>query len=177
MLRQQRTSDSFRSNSSGDLYPPRVVMDPLTICATVTGLAKTCGTAVTTCSGLLSKYKNAPEILASIRTECTTIKLTLSYVDWLVKRDTELLSSQLKAHAPLAETFDVALTGCAFTFSLLDIELQKLYDKSKDHDGYTWKDKMRYVWDEDRVKITLDHMRGLQSAVNLVLAALQTYVS
>lgn len=152
-------------------------MDPLSICASITGLMKTCGTAVTTCSRLLGKYKNAPESLASIRTECTTIKTTLSYVDYLVKRDTELFSSQLKAYSPLAETFDVALTGCAFTFLLLDIELQKLYDRGKDHDGYKWKDKMRYVWDEDRAKNILDHMRGLQSAVNLVLAALQTYVS
>lgn len=151
-------------------------MDPFTICTTVASLVKNCGTAATTCHGLLSKYKNAPQLLASIRTECATIKTALSYVDWLVKRDTELLSSQLKAHSPLAETLDVALTGCAVTFSLLDIELQKLYDKSKDQDGYKWRDKMRYVWDEDRAKNILDHMRGLNSAVSLVLTALQTYV-
>ena len=149
-------------------------MDPLTICATIASLVKTCGTAVAACSGLLGKYKNAPEILGSIRTECTTIRTTLSYIDWLVKQDTELLSSQLKAHSPLAETFDVALTGCAFTFSLLDVELQKLYDRGRDHDGYKWQDRMKYVWDEDRVRTILDHMRGLQSAANFVLTALQT---
>lgn len=152
-------------------------MDPLTICTTVASLVKTCGTAATTCNGLLSKYKQAPQILASIRTECTTIKTALSYVDGLLKRDTALLSSQLKAHSPLAETLDVALTGCAVTFSLLDVELRKLYDRSKDQDGYKWKDKMRYVWDENSAKNILDSMRGLQSAVNLVLTALQTYVS
>ena len=152
-------------------------MDPLTICATVAGLVKTCGTAATTCNGLLSTYKNAPDILISIRTECTAIKTTLSFVERLVKQDTKLLSSQLKAYGPLAEALDVALSGCAFTFSILDIELQKLYDRSKNHDGYNWKDKMRYLWDEDRVKNILLHMRGLQGAVNLVLTALQTYVS
>lgn len=155
-------------------------MDPFTICTTAAGLVKTCGlavTTITTCSGLVGKYKNAPQILASIRAECTSIKTALSHVDWLVKRDTDLLSSQLKAHSPLAETLDVALTGCAVTFSLLDIELRKLYDKSKDLDGYKWKDKMRYVWNEDRAKNILDQMRGLQSAISLVLTALQTYVS
>ena len=94
-----------------------------------------------------------------------------------MKRDTKLLSSQLKAHGPLVEIFDVPLTGCALTFSLLDIELQKLYDRSKDNDTYRWKHKMRYVWNEDQAKAILDHMRGLQSAVNLMLTALQTYVS
>ena len=82
-----------------------------------------------------------------------------------------------KTGSPLAETLDVALTGCAVTFRLLDIELQKLYDKSKDQDGYKWKDKMQYVWDENNAKNVLDHMRGLQNAVNFVLTALQTYVS
>ena len=152
-------------------------MDPFTICMTVAGLLKSCGTAVTTCNGLLDKYNNAPGLLASIRTECITIKTTLSYVNWLIKRDTAHLSSQLHAHTPLAETFDVALSGCAFTFSLLDMELQKLYERGKDQDGYNWKDKMKFVWDEDRVKTILDHMRGLQGAANLVLTALQTYVS
>ena len=152
-------------------------MDPVAICTTVSTLVKTCGTAVRTCSGLLGKYKNAPDILASIRTECIAIKTTLAHVDGLVKRDTMLLSSQLKAYGPLAETFDITLSGCAYTFSLLDIELQKLYDGSKDHNSYKWKNKMRYLWDEDRVKTILDHMRGLQSAVNLMLTALQTYVS
>ena len=152
-------------------------MDPLTICATVASLVKTCGTAVTTCNGLLNKYKNAPDLLASIRTECTTIKMTLSYIDWLVKRDTDLLSSQLKDHGPLAETFEVALTGYATTFSLLDAELQQLYNGNQDDKAYKWKDKMRYMWDENHVKDLLNHMRGLRSAVNLVVAALQMYAS
>ena len=73
-------------------------MDPVTICTTVASLVNTCGTAAIKCNGLLSKYKNAPQILASIRTECVTIKNALSYVDLFVKRDTELLSSQLNAH-------------------------------------------------------------------------------
>ena len=152
-------------------------MDPFTICMTVAGLLKSCGTAVTTCNGLLDRYKNAPVILISIRAECTTIETALSYVDWLVKRDLDHFSSQLHAHTPLAETFDVALTGCAFTFSLLDMELKKLCERGKDQDGYNWKDRMRFMWDEDRVKTILDHMRGLQGAANLVLTALQTYVS
>lgn len=124
-------------------------MDPLTTCTNVAGLVTTRGTAATTCNGLLSKYKQAPQILASIRTECITIKTALSYVDGLLKRDTELFSSQLKAHSPLAETLDVALTGCAVTCSLLDFELRKLYDRSKDQDGYKRRDEMRYVWDEN----------------------------
>ena len=147
------------------------------ISTTVAGLVKTCGTAATSCNTFIGKYKNAPQSLAAIRTECTTIKSALSYVDWMVKRDTERLSSQLKAHSPLADTLDVVLTGCAVTFSLLDIELKKLYDGSKDQDGYKWKEKMRYMWNEGRATNILDHMRGIQGAVQLVLTALQAYVS
>ena len=165
------------SSAAALLHSAFVLMDPLTICATVTGLVRTCGTAATMCSGLITKYKIAPMILASIRTECTTVKTALSYVDCLIKQDADQFSSRVKAHSPLSEIFDVPLTGCVLTFSLLDVQLQKLYDRSKDHDSYKWKDKMKYVWDEDQAKAILDHMRGLQGALNLMLTVLQTYVS
>ena len=156
------------------MRPAFGIMDPLTIGATVAGLLTACGTAVTMCSGLITKYKTTPTILASIRAECITVKAVLSYVDGIIKRDVDLLSSQLKAHSPILEMFDVPLTGCVVIFSLLDIELRKLYDRSKDQETYNWKDKWRYVWNEDKAKTILDHMRGLQSALNLMLIALQT---
>ena len=46
------------------------------------------------------------------------------------------------------------------TFSLLDCELQRLYDKSCDRDGLRRKDRMRYIRDEKVVKELLDQMRG-----------------
>lgn len=138
-------------------------MDSLAICTIVTGLVRTFGTAATMCSGLITKYKTALAILASIRTECITFA--------------DLFSSQLKAHSPLSEIFEIPLTGCIFIFSLLDIELQKLCDRSKDHDSYKWEDNMKYVWNEAQADTILDHMRGLQSALNFMLTVLQTYVS
>ena len=149
-------------------------MDPLSISTAVASLVTTCTNAATLCNALIGKYKRAPKTLASIRTECTTVKAGLSYVYFLINRDAELFSSQLHAEGPLAETIDVALTGCTVTFSLLDCELQKLYNKSSDREGLRWKDKMRYIWDENLAKELLDQMRGLQSAVSLVLNAIQT---
>ena len=149
-------------------------MDPLSISTAVAALVTTSTKAVVLCNTLVGKYKNAPRTLASIRTECTTVKAGLSYIYYLINRDTELFSSQMQAHGPLAETLDVALTGCTVTFSLLDCELQKLYDKSGDRDSFKWKDRMRFIWDEKVAKELLDQMRGLQSAVTLVLTALQT---
>lgn len=149
-------------------------MDPVSICTTVATLVTTSAKAVTVCNTILGKYKNAPQTFASIRMECTTIKAAFSYVHWLINRDTELLASQLHAQGPLVETLDVALTGSTVIFALLDIQLQKLYVASDSQKGYSWKDKLRYIWDEDLAKSILDHMRGIQGAVNLVLAALQT---
>ena len=148
-------------------------MDPITIGTTVASLVATFTKGAQTCNALLSKYKYAPQMLASIHTECTTIKLALSHVYWLVNSNTELLSSQLDARGPLAETFDVALTGCTVTFSLLDTELQKLCQQSKDKDTYKAKDKMKFMWNEDLTRSLLDDMRGLQGAVTLLLTALQ----
>ncbi len=149
-------------------------MDPLSISTAVASLVTTGTKAVTLCNTLVGKYKNAPRTLASIRTECTTVKAGLSYIYFLINRDMELFSSQMQAHGPLTETLDVALTGCTVTFSLLDCELQRLYDKSCDRDGFRWKDKLKYIWDEKVAKALLDQMRGLQSAITLVMTALQT---
>lgn len=149
-------------------------MDPITIGATVASLVTTCTKAGMTCNTLIGKYKSAPQTLASIQTECTTIKAALSYVYWLINRDTELLSTQLCAQGPLAETLDVALTGCTMTFSLLDSELQRLYDRGDDGQSYGKREKLRYVWDEGLATTILGNMRGLQGAVTLVLTALQT---
>ena len=173
----ERLSSSFRSSARASSIYYHVIMDPLAICTTVIGLVRTSGTAATMCSGLITKYKRAPAILASIRTECIIVKTALSYVDWIVKQDADLFSSQLKAHGPLLEIFEVPLTECIFIFSLLDIELQKLCDRSKDHDSFKWEDNMKYVWNEAQADTILDHMRGLQSALNFMLTVLQTYVS
>ena len=88
--------------------------------------------------------------------------------------NTELLASQLDAQGPLAETFDVALTGCTVTFSLLDMELQKLCQQSKEKETYSAKERIKLVWNEDLARSLLDDMRGLQGAVTLLLTALQT---
>ena len=53
-------------------------MDLLTIYATTTVLVEKCWTAATACKGLLGRYKNAPDILLSIRTECTAINTILA---------------------------------------------------------------------------------------------------
>jgi len=38
------------------------------------------------------------------------------------------------------------------TFSLLDCELEKLYEGSKEHEAYKTKDKSKYIWDEHFAK-------------------------
>ena len=88
-------------------------------------------------------------------------QLALSHVYWLVNSNAELLSSQLDAQGPLAETFDVALTGCTVTFSLLDAELQKLCQQSKEKESFSAR-RIRFVWNEDLARSLLDNMRGLQ---------------
>lgn len=101
-------------------------MDPLSVSTTGANLVTTCTKAATLCNRLIGKYKNAPTKLASIRSECTTVKAGLSHVYFLINRDTESFSSQLHAQGPLTETLDVAITGCTATFSLLDCEMQNI---------------------------------------------------
>ena len=148
-------------------------MDALSITVSVVSLVTTSARVATYCNSLIGKYKNAPQILSSVRTEVAATKAALSYVYMLMNRDSPVTNW---SEGPLAESLDVALTGCTITFSLLDVELQKLYNASNADGCYSWNNKLRFMWDEGTMRSLLDQMRGIRDAVNLVLTALQTSV-
>ena len=69
------------------------------------------------CKSLLEKSKATPQCLSSIHINVTAIKAALSYVYMLMNRDSN--SHPSWSHGSLAESLDVALTGCTISFSLL----------------------------------------------------------
>lgn len=150
--------------------------DPVSISVAVVSLVTSATKAAKTCNTLCDKYKDAPFSLTSVHIECLTTKASLSMVDMLMKRNPSLMKSRLEADTPLAENIDVVLTGCCLTFALAEIEINKLTAIDKDSVIRSWKDKCRAVWQEDRMVMLLDRMRGIRDAVNLLLTVLQTQV-
>ncbi len=68
-------------------------------------------------------------------------------------------------------TFDQAITGCMLVYSVLEDEVQKLYARADSVSG-----RIRYLWREEAMKDLLHQIRGQQTALTLLIQALQMYV-
>lgn len=151
-------------------------MDPLSITASVAGIAATCLRTAKTLNDLRTKYNDASLTMASICSETTIIGTTLAKIQMILLNKPYILTPELHA-TPGSEdlevkpTFDIALAGCGEIYSCLEIEVKKLHSDTNDPPG--WKDKSRFLWNEDRLKQLLSHLRAHQSAITLLITVIQ----
>lgn len=148
-------------------------LDPLTITAGVAKLVTSLADAAIGCGKLVGKYRGAPLLLSSIQVECKILRSALNHVYAKVNRDPKRLEPQLATKPLLVEDFDIAIDGCTLTFALLHAELQKLLGLDSDDRPIDWKDRCRYIWNEDAMTTILEHMRGLRDVVHFLLDMLQ----
>ena len=153
-----------------------MTIDPLSITCAVATLVATSAKGLRSCNDLAARYRDAPQTLMVMRTECNTVKLALDHIYWLTTRDEESLASRLGSDSPLAETFDAVLNGCGITFALLEEQLAVICAANSEKDEMSWTDRMRTLWNEEAIKSTIDQMRSIHNAINLLLTVLQTYV-
>jgi len=143
-------------------------MDPLTITSAVICISSHCIQTAKAISGLRDKYKNAGMMITAIYTELTVVSASLGHIQGLISRDSASLESSLQSRPELRQTFDQALTGCVLIFSVLDDEVQKLYEGANKVVG-----RATYMWKEEAMKELLQQIRGQQSALTLLIQAFQ----
>jgi hypothetical protein len=149
-------------------------MDPLSIATGVASLVLSTTKVVKQCNDFRSKYKIAT--LPAIATECHTICIALSQIEALFDRDPNGTSARLNSKAHLRLVFENALTGCAIVVSIIDDEVEKLMKSTQDDvSGQPSRmARVKYVWNEDTMKELLQQARGQQTAIQTLLAALQS---
>jgi hypothetical protein len=151
-------------------------MDPFSITVGVASLVTLCAQTISTCRDILSGLQDAPRILSSIQSECSTTREALSLMFiFMSKSDTTALS-HLSGDETLAQSFDIALTGCTVTLSALDNELQKILEHHKRDGKPDLVQRAKYVWNEDSLKDALDELRGQRDALNLLATVVQRLV-
>jgi hypothetical protein len=143
-------------------------MDPLTITGAVIGISSHCIQIARAISGLRDKYKNAGMMITAIYTELTIVSASLGHIQSLISTDPATLESSLQSRSELLQTFDQALTGCILIFSVLDDEVQKLYEGADKVVG-----RAAYIWKEDTMRELLQQIRGQQTALTLLVQAFQ----
>lgn len=149
-------------------------MDPLSITASVMSVTTCCIKTAKTISDLQEKYKHAQATISALCAESTVICASLSQIQSLILSRPEIVKAQLKERPELVATFDVALTGCMVVFAVLDDELQKLVAHGLEPvEEVGWTEKAKFLWKESFMKDLLGQIRGQQSALALLMQAIQ----
>lgn len=87
------------------------------------------------------------------------------------------LSTKLQQRPDLESTLVQSLTGCYVIFDVLQAEVQKLIESSQPGSSeFGLRAKLRYVWSESTMQDILTQIRGLQTALTLLLQVLGTCV-
>ncbi|KNG48332.1 ankyrin repeat-containing protein [Stemphylium lycopersici] len=115
---------------------------------------------------LRSRYKDASVLITAIYSESQVVAASLSQVQTLLDHDA------LRQKPELLETFDRALTGCRVVYACLEEEVRELVVKAE-NDDLKFRDRARFLWKEDTFKELLTQIRGQQSALSLLVQALQ----
>ncbi|RSL41096.1 hypothetical protein CEP54_015925 [Fusarium duplospermum] len=146
-------------------------MDPLSIAASVVALTGTCLKTCKKLSDLAGNYEDVPVFVAMICSESTLISIALSELQMKILRRDDL-SQAWASRTDVLMAFEESLTGCMIVFSCLEAETRQL----QSHDLFSmgvWA-KIRFMWNQDRLKELLNALRGQQTSIGFLLKILET---
>jgi len=147
-------------------------MDPLAITSAVAALVTNSANLGKNCNDYWNKYKVSSITLPAIVTECNTIAINLSQIHALFDRDPDGTTSKLSNTPHLIPVFENALVGCGIVLSVIDDEIEKL-SRSARKGKFPRMARIKYVWNEAKMKELLSQVRGQQAALQALLDALQ----
>lgn len=152
-------------------------MDPLSVTASVVSLTAICVQTAKALNDLRGKLQSADLTIAAICTEATIISASLSRIQSSMLGSPDGLSDKLSARPDLEATLDQALTGCCVVFDVLQAEIRKLTESAQSvSSDLGLKARLRFLWSESTMQDILTQLRGLQTALTLLLQLLGTYV-
>ena len=150
-------------------------MDPLSMSAAVAALTATSIQTAKTLHSIKDKFQGAEFTITSLCTETTFISASLSQVQSLLLGDQDRIAKDLSNRPDLEPTLDQALTGCFVALDVLQAEIEKITEACPTGSkNVTLKAKMRLLWNETTMQDMVTHLRGIQSALSLLLQLLGT---
>ena len=151
-------------------------MDPLSITTGVLTLVVRGISAVQSCQNYVTKYKIADLSIASVRTECSSIRIALLQIQRLISQDPHRPAED-RFEEYLLEEYQAVLGACSLTFSILHERLTALgVDGLNQRNGSDFGSKLRYMWNESQMEMVRQNIRGQAIAISLLLTAFQSYV-
>ncbi|KAK3303053.1 uncharacterized protein B0T15DRAFT_576483 [Chaetomium strumarium] len=147
-------------------------MDPLSLTASIAGIASFCLQAAVSLDRLSSKFQNASVTITALASQCRAIKTGLSELQTLI-----LQNHSIHSRPDIITTLDSTLTSCLVVLTCFDEMLNKLQAADMQAGAgrslmSKWKAKARIVWNEDEMKSYLSLLQGQQSAVAFLVQIL-----
>ncbi|RSL76146.1 hypothetical protein CEP51_010234 [Fusarium floridanum] len=146
-------------------------MDPLSIAASVGALAATCLSTCKKLSDLASNYQDVPMVITMICSETMVINIALSDLQKNILQRQDL-SQAWASRTDVLVAFETALTGCMIVFSCLEAETRRLQSQTLNSSGMRVWAKLKFLWNQDRLKELLSALRGQQSSINFLIQVL-----
>ncbi|KAF5984732.1 hypothetical protein FBULB1_3239 [Fusarium bulbicola] len=142
-------------------------MDPLSIASSVVGLTATCLSTCKKLHDLAGEYQDVPAVIAMICSESTIISIGLSELQMKILRRDDLAQARA-SKTEIWTAFETALTGRMVVFSCLEAETRSLRSKNPG----VWA-KIKFIWNQDRLKELLGALRAQQSSITFLLNLLE----
>ncbi|EAQ83445.1 hypothetical protein CHGG_09849 [Chaetomium globosum CBS 148.51] len=147
-------------------------MDPLSVTASIAGIAGVCVQAGHFLDTLRTKFQNSHVTITALSSQCRAIKAGLSQLQTLV-----LQNHTIRDRPDVIETLDTTLIGCLVVLTCFEDSLDKLCDEaalmeSRRSLARKWWSRTHIVWNEDEMKNYLSLLQGQQSAVAFLVQIL-----
>jgi hypothetical protein len=131
------------------------------------GLTATCLSTCKKLHDLAGEYQDVPAVIAVICSESTIISIGLSELQMKILRRNDLAQAWA-SKTEIWTAFETALTGCMVLLSCLEAETRNLRSQNPG----LWA-KIKFIWNQDRLKELLDALRGQQSSITHLLTILE----
>jgi len=143
-----------------------LIMDPLSVLASVTGILNVAAKVTQVLSDFIQKERGAPTSCRNIIAEVSALSVCLAQLAPILQ-GTEQAPQSRQAAISLGQVI-VVNTSCVLTLS----ELEKILDSFKLNQPMPTLDKVRWTRTEPTIIGILDRIRASKSSLNLILTIL-----
>jgi hypothetical protein len=151
-------------------------MDPISIIG-LTGSLISIGEVITKSIkhliDLHSRYQNASLAVTLLIGQLTTVKAALQEVLTWIKSSLEGITE----HELLVKDLDTSIGSCKIVVAFLDERINLLVLNQKNANDLPVRGRLKFLWDENEMGEFTNHLNNQINALNLLLTAIQWYVS
>ena len=145
-------------------------MEPVSVATSILAIIKGITTIVESLNDLKPAYEGVNLSVTLLISQLSTLKAALGQIsEWVTTR-----LYAVPKHEQLVADLSTSVEGCEVLILVLDEQIQRVQPDGTE--GLGFRNKLRYMWDDDKIKEYLGHLGNHTNALNLLLTALQWLV-